>query len=66
MKKIISYRIAYGESVKELEDRVNKFIEQGYEPFGEIRLAPTPESMLGEFAVRLYLQTMVMYGKEDE
>ncbi len=61
MNKIISYRIAYSESLKELEEKVNMLIKKEYTPHGNIQFANTPESMIGEYSQRLYFQKMVKY-----
>ena len=66
MNKVIRYRIAYGESLKDMEAKVNKLISKGYSLFGNIQFAATPESMLGEYSQRLYFQTMVKYDKDKE
>ena len=66
MNKIVSYRIAYAESLKILEEKVNNLIKQGYMPMGNIRFAATPESMIGEYSQRLYFQTMVIFDKNEE
>jgi hypothetical protein len=66
MKKIIKYRIAYGESLKDMEEKVNNLINKGYTPFGNFQFAATPETMLGEYSLRLYFQTMVKYDKDKE
>ncbi len=66
MNKIVSYRIAYAESLKILEEKVNNFIKQGYVPLGNIQFAATPESMIGEYSQRLYFQTMVIFNKDQE
>ena len=66
MNKIIKYRIAYGESLKDVEEKVNKFIDKGYSLYGNFQFAATPESMLGEYSQRLYFQTMVKYDKDKE
>lgn len=66
MNKIIKYRIAYGESLKDMEAKVNTLIDKGYSIFGNLQFAATPESMLGEYSQRLYFQTMVKYEKDKE
>ena len=66
MNKITSYRIAYSESLKNLEEKVNDLIKQGYVPLGNIQFAATPESMIGEYSQRLYFQTMVIFDKDEE
>ena len=66
MNKIIKYRIAYGESLKVMEERVNNLINKGYTPYGNFKFAATPESMLGEYSQRLYFQTMVIYDNDKE
>ena len=66
MNKVIKYRIAYGESLKVMEEKVNNLINKGYSLFGNIQFAATPESMLGEYSQRLYFQTMVKYDNDKE
>ena len=66
MNKVIKYRIVYGESLKDVEEKVNKLINKGYSLHGNFQFAATPESMLGEYAMRLYFQTMVKYEKDKE
>jgi len=66
MDKIIKYRVAYGESLKDLEEKVNKLIYKGYTPYGELQFAVTPESMRGEYSLRLYIQTLVKYDKDKK
>ena len=66
MNKIVSYRIAYGESLKDLEVIVNNLINKGYTPLGNIQFAATPESMIGEYSQRLYFQTMVILSKDEK
>ena len=66
MNNVIKYRIAYGESLKDMEEKVNNLINKGYSLFGNIQFAATPESMLGEYSQRLYFQTMVKYDNDKE
>jgi hypothetical protein len=65
MKKLAKYRLAFGENIRDLEERVNSLITKGYEPYRDLLLAPTPESLIGEYSLRFYIQVMVKYKKKD-
>ncbi len=62
MKKIEKYRIAFGESIRQLEKRVNMLVEVGYVPYRNIVVMDTPEHLIGtETAPRFYIQSMIKY-----
>ena len=65
MKKLSKYRLAFGENIRDLEDRVNSLIAKGYEPYRDLQLASTPESLIGEYSMRFYIQVMVKYKTKD-
>lgn len=58
MKKIIDYMIVQGEEAHELVDRVNSYIQQGWQPIGGVSYA-TYEQGRGGYTTRA--QAMVKY-----
>ncbi|MBT3169026.1 MAG: hypothetical protein HN952_08420 [Candidatus Cloacimonetes bacterium] len=60
--KLEKYRIAFGDSIKQLENRVNMLIEVGYVPHKNLIILDTPEHLIGEnTAPRFYMQAMLKY-----
>ncbi|MEK6817676.1 MAG: DUF1737 domain-containing protein [Nanoarchaeota archaeon] len=44
MKKIIEYKIMWGEMDSVLEEKVNKEIKEGWQPFGSVFMRPTEKT----------------------
>lgn len=55
VRKIVGYKLLYGNAMSDLEKKVNYYIEVGWEPFGSLAKEPTGSG---------YYQPVVLYEYE--
>ena len=60
--KIIEYKTAHGSSVKELDDRVNAMLQDGFQPFGSPYLSD--QEVEGRVDTFTIWQAMVKYERD--
>ena len=65
MRKLKQYRIAFGESMSELEENVNELIGSGFELYRNLQTLTSPE-YAGDSSPRLYIQVMVKFKKKKK
>jgi hypothetical protein len=60
--KAIEYKTAYGSSTKELDERVNAMLLDGFQPFGNPYLSD--QEVEGKVDTFVIWQAMVKYGED--
>ena len=51
MPMITEYLICYGSDIKELQEAVNKVIQNGWQPFGGVAIALSVQWVSGQYGV---------------